>query len=59
MKTGSLTSFSTPYQRELIRKMTENANNKIPEYAKEYKREYLFIRGLNKEFKYFIENMDK
>ena len=26
--------------------------NKIPEYAKEYKREYLFIIGINKEFKY-------
>ena len=28
--------------------------NKIPEYAREYKREYHFIRGINKEFKYFI-----
>ena len=26
-------------------------SNKIPEYAKEYKREYQFIRGINKEFK--------
>ena len=33
-------------------------NNKIPFYAKEYKREYLFIRGLNKEFKYFINKLD-
>ena len=41
--------------------MTENANNKIPEYAREYKREYQFIRGINKEFKYikdFMENCD-
>ena len=30
------------------------SKNKIPEHAKEYKREYQFIRGLNKEFKYFI-----
>ena len=29
-------------------------NNKIPEYAREYKKEYLYIRGLNKEFEYFI-----
>ena len=29
--------------------------NKIPEYAREYKKEYLFIRGLNKEFKYIID----
>ena len=28
-------------------------NNKIPEYAKDYKREYLFIIGLNYEFRYF------
>ena len=37
-------------------------NNKIPEYAKDYKREYQFIRGINKEFKYikdFMENFDK
>ena len=58
MKTGILEHFSTPYQRELIRKMTENANNKIPEYAREYKREYQFIRGINKEFKYFVDNID-
>ena len=38
MKTGSLTSFSTPHQRELIGKMTENANNKIPHYARDYKK---------------------
>ena len=50
---GILEHFSTPYQRELIGKMTENANNKIPHYAREYKKEYLYIRGLNKEFKYF------
>ena len=39
--------------------MTENENNKIPEYAREYKREYLYIRGINKEFKYFINKLDK
>ena len=33
-------------------------NNKIPEYAREYKREYQFIRGINKEFKYLIDFMD-
>ena len=32
--------------------------NKIPEYAREYKREYQFIRGINKEFKYFVDNID-
>ena len=29
-------------------------SSKIPEYAKDYKREYLFIIGLNYEFRYFI-----
>ena len=51
----------SPSQTELIGKMTENRNNKIPEYAREYKREYQFIIGLNKEFKYlkdFIYNKD-
>ena len=56
---GILEHFSTPYQRELIGKMTENANNKIPHYAREYKKEYLYIRGLNKEFKYFQNHLDE
>ena len=34
-------------------------NNKIPHYARDYKKEYLYIRGLNKEFKYFINKLDK
>ena len=32
--------------------------NKIPEYAKNYKREYQFIIGINKEFKYLKDFMD-
>ena len=36
----------------------KSTNNKIPEYAREYKKEYLFIRGINKEFKYFIDKLD-
>ena len=56
---GILGHFNTPYQGVLgIKKMTENANNKIPHYAREYKREYQFIRGINKEFKYFINKLD-
>ena len=35
------------------------STNKIPEYAREYKKEYLFIRGINKEFKYFVDNIDE
>ena len=34
------------------------SSNKIPEYAREYKREYQFIRGINKEFKYLINKLD-
>ena len=30
----------------------------IPEFAKEYKREYQFIRGINKDFKYLINKLD-
>ena len=33
--------------------------NKIPEYAREFKNEYLFIRGINKEFKYFVDNINE
>ena len=32
--------------------------NKIPEYARDFKKEYLFIRGINKEFKYFVDNIN-
>ena len=34
------------------------SSNKIPEYAREYKREYQFIRGINKEFEYLINKLD-
>ena len=30
--------------------------NKIPEYAREFKNEYLFIRGINKEMDNFVLN---
>ena len=39
---GILSRSSTSSQTELIGKMTENANNKIPVYA----REYMIIKGL-------------
>lgn len=29
---------------------------KIPDYAKDYKNEYLFLRGIDKEFEYFLDN---
>ena len=37
----------------------KSTNNKIPEFAREYKKEYLYIRGLNKEFKYFYNHLDE
>ena len=48
MKTGFVEHFSTVPEF--------NTNNKISEYARENKKEYLIIRGINKEFKYFIDN---
>ena len=49
---GSLAHFSN-YQNCI------KSTNKIPEYAKDYKKEYLFIRGINKEFKYFYNHLDE
>ena len=34
------------------------SSNKIPEYAKEYKREYLFVKGLNLQFEYFNKKLE-
>ena len=34
------------------------STNKIPEYTRDYKKEYLFIRVINKEFQYFVDNID-
>ena len=44
MKTGFLNHLPSP--------------QKIPPYAKNYKKEYLFIRGINKEFKYYDDKID-
>ena len=30
-------------------------NNKVPEYVKDFKNEYLFIRGINKEMEGFVD----
>ena len=35
------------------------STNKILPYARDYKKEYLFIIGLNKEFKYFVEHINE
>ena len=31
----------------------------IPDYAKDFKDEYLFILGINNEFKYFLDDMNE
>ena len=33
--------------------------NKIPEYAREYKNEYLFIKGINKSCEDFLKRLDE
>ena len=33
--------------------------NKIPKYSRDYRKEYLFIKLINKEFKYFVENINE
>ena len=72
MKTGIRASNSTTPQTELIGEMTESANNplqtelinimtensKIPPYASNFKKEYLYIRGLNNDSKYFLNRLD-
>ena len=35
------------------------STNKIPEYARDLKKEYLFIIGLDKEFKYFVDHINE
>ena len=71
MKTGIRASMSASPQTELIGGMTENANNffqtalnsimteksKIPPYASSFKKEYLYIRGLDQEFKFFSNKL--
>ena len=61
METGILAHFLSPINQEMTevnQRMKSNFYTKIPEYAREYKKEYLFIRGINKEFKYFIDKLD-
>ena len=36
---------------------SRNKIDKIPEYVNQFRKEWLFIRGINKEFKYFVDNI--
>ena len=61
MKTGIEHHFFSPINQkitEVNQRMKSNFYTKIPPYAKNFKKEYLFIRGINKEFKYFIDKLD-
>ena len=53
----SVAHFSTPSQTELIGKMTGNGKSKIPEYAKNYKREWFYIVGINRKCCLFIKKL--
>ena len=35
------------------------STNKIPPYATDFKKEYLYIRGINNELKYFYKHLDE
>ena len=54
---GFVTHFSTTPQTELTGKMTENRNNKIPEYAKDFKKEWLYITGINRKCGEFMKKL--
>ena len=51
--------FSTPYQTELNGKMIENKNNKIPQYAKDYRNEYLDDITFSVKLKEYIDGIIK
>ena len=57
METGILRHISTTSQTDLIGKMTENANNKIPEYATNYKKLYLVILKYNDNTSFTSKSM--
>ena len=57
MKTGSPASIKKfPASLQILKNFIKS--NKIPEYASHYKREYLFIKGLNMQFKYFTKKLE-
>ena len=64
METGILDHFSSRFKQEMTRdnqdfnhqNCVKSTNNKIPPYAQDYKKEYLYIRGINKEFVEYIKD---
>ena len=50
--------FATQKNCASINSENSNISKKIPEYAKDFKKEWLYIRGINKEFAYLINKLD-
>ena len=47
-----------------LAKVNQHSNStqkpeKVPDYAKDYKNEFLFIKGIDKCFEYFLDNMNR
>ena len=57
MKTGVRANFSNLPINELFSRLS-GKKCKIPIYASDFKREYLFVRGLNTYFKCFTKKLD-
>ena len=57
MEMGSLAQFSSPFKQEMT-EINQKKISKIPEYAREYKREWQFIRGINKKCGEFSKIID-
>ena len=55
---GLVAQFSTSSQTELTEKMTENTKSKIPVYAKNHKKEWLYIRGINSMCGEFLKYLE-
>ena len=58
MKTGIHRHLSSPISRVDKKKNPISRVDKISPYTTNYKKEYLFIKGLNKEIRYFINRED-
>ena len=46
-------------QTSNYQKFIKKKTNKIPDYAREYRNEYLFIRGINKTCENFVKKLDE
>ena len=59
---GKTQKYSGKWLSWLSLRITRNAlqkTNKIPDYARGYKNEYLFIRGINKTCEKFVKILDQ